>query len=455
MVVSKEWDTLLDLISDGVIITDHKGTILKANIAYERIVNRKPETLVGKNISELVEDGTIPESSTLKVLQSRQRVTLFHENTEKDLVYTGTPMFNEQNEIVAVVNCVRDMRELNELKRTVTEIKQVNQEYREQLEYFRGREIKIEGLIAESREMQHVLTLSTKVAPLDSAVMLRGESGVGKEVIAKFIHSRSKRASDAFIKVNCGAIPENLMESEFFGYEAGAFTGAGKGGKPGFFELADKGTLLLDEIGDMPQELQVKLLRVLEDREFRRIGGVKTVHSDVRIIAATNQPLEELVEQKKFRKDLYYRLQVYPIDIPPLRERTADIPILIEYYLNKFRERYGTPTRISPEAVYILLRYKWPGNIREAINLLERLAIICSNGEILPEHLPREITDGLRQIKPAYFKEQLELIEFQELQRALQQHGSTRKAAESLQMSKTTFIRKLKKYEWQFKVDHS
>ncbi|MED4750645.1 sigma-54 interaction domain-containing protein [Brevibacillus choshinensis] len=455
MVVSKEWDTLLDLISDGVIITDHEGTILKANQAYERIVNRKPVTLVGKNIRELVEDETIPESSTLKVLQTRQKVTLFHENTEKDLVYTGTPMFNEQNEIVAVVNCVRDMRELNELKRTVTEIKQVNQEYREQLDYLRGREIKIEGLIAESREMQHVLTLATKVAPLDSAVMLRGESGVGKEVIAKFIHSHSKRSSEAFIRVNCGAIPENLMESEFFGYEAGAFTGANKGGKPGFFELADKGTLFLDEIGDMPQELQVKLLRVLEDSEFRRIGGVKTVQSDVRIIAATNQPLEELVEQKKFRKDLYYRLQVYPIEIPPLRERTADIPYLIEYYLNKFRERYGTPTRISPEAGFILLRYKWPGNIREAINLLERLAIICSNGEILPEHLPREITDGLRQIKPAYFKEQLESIEFQELQRALKQHGSTRKAAESLQMSKTTFIRKLKKYEWQFKVDHS
>ncbi|MED4582623.1 sigma 54-interacting transcriptional regulator [Brevibacillus choshinensis] len=455
MVVSKEWDTLLDLISDGVIITDHEGTILKANQAYERIVNRKPVTLVGKNIRELVEDETIPESSTLKVLQTRQKVTLFHENTEKDLVYTGTPMFNEQNEIVAVVNCVRDMRELNELKRTVTEIKQVNQEYREQLDYLRGREIKIEGLIAESREMQHVLTLATKVAPLDSAVMLRGESGVGKEVIAKFIHSHSKRSSEAFIRVNCGAIPENLMESEFFGYEAGAFTGANKGGKPGFFELADKGTLFLDEIGDMPQELQVKLLRVLEDSEFRRIGGVKTVQSDVRIIAATNQPLEELVEQKKFRKDLYYRLQVYPIEIPPLRERTADIPHLIEYYLNKFRERYGTPTRISPEAGFILLRYKWPGNIREAINLLERLAIICSNGEILPEHLPREITDGLRQIKPAYFKEQLESIEFQELQRALKQHGSTRKAAESLQMSKTTFIRKLKKYEWQFKVDHS
>ncbi|NMF01134.1 sigma 54-interacting transcriptional regulator [Aneurinibacillus aneurinilyticus] len=215
-----------------------------------------------------------------------------------------------------------------------------------------------------------------------------------------------------------------------------------------------KGTLFLDEIGDMPQELQVKLLRVLEDREFRRIGGVKTIHSDVRIIAATNQPLEELVEQKKFRKDLYYRLQVYPIVIPPLRERTTDIPHLIEYYLNTFQERHGTPTRISPEAIYILSQYKWPGNIREVINLLERLVIICSNREILPEHLPREITDCLHSIKPVHFKEQLEWIEFQELQRALKQHGSTRKASESLQMSKTTFIRKLKKYEGRFKMDH-
>ncbi|MED0668908.1 sigma 54-interacting transcriptional regulator [Aneurinibacillus aneurinilyticus] len=454
MVISKEWDTLLDLISDGIIITDHEGTILKVNKAYERIVSIKPKALVGKNIKEMVKDGTIPESSTLKVLQTKQEVTLFHENNEKDLLYTGTPMFNERNEIVAVVNCVRDMRELNELKRTVTQIKQVNQEYREQLDYFHGRESKIDGLIAESREMQHVLTLATKVAPLDSVVMLRGESGVGKEVIAKFIHTHSKRVSEAFIKVNCGAIPKDLMESEFFGYETGAFTGASKGGKPGFFELADKGTLFLDEIGDMPQELQVKLLRVLEDREFRRIGGVKTIHSDVRIIAATNQPLEELVEQKKFRKDLYYRLQVYPIVIPPLRERTTDIPHLIEYYLNTFQERHGTPTRISPEAIYILSQYKWPGNIREVINLLERLVIICSNREILPEHLPREITDCLHSIKPVHFKEQLEWIEFQELQRALKQHGSTRKASESLQMSKTTFIRKLKKYEGRFKMDH-
>ncbi|QRG70314.1 sigma-54 interaction domain-containing protein [Brevibacillus choshinensis] len=454
MVVSKEWDTLLDLILDGVIITDHEGTILKVNKAYQQIFNIRPEAYVGKNIRELVEDGTIPESSTLKVLQTKQRVTLFHENSEKDLVYTGTPMFDDRNEIIAVVNCVRDMREINELKRTVTQTKQVNKEYREQLDYFRGRETKIDGLIAESSEMRHVLSLASKVAPIDSAVMLRGESGVGKEVIAKFIHTRSKRASEAFIKVNCGAIPENLMESEFFGYEAGAFTGASKGGKPGYFELADQGTLFLDEIGDMPLELQVKLLRVLEEREFRRIGGVKTLHSDVRIIAATNQPLEDLVEQKKFRKDLYYRLQVYPIMIPPLRERRADIPPLIEHYLKKIHERHGTVSHISPEAVDTLTKYKWPGNIREAVNLLERLTIICPNGEIFPEHLPREFTDCLPSYKPVDFNEKVKWMEYHELQRALKQEGSTRKAAESLQMSKTTFIRKLKKYQVLFEADH-
>ncbi|MET3287694.1 UNVERIFIED_CONTAM: PAS domain S-box-containing protein [Brevibacillus sp. OAP136] len=453
MVISKEWDNLLELISDGIIITDHQGVIVKVNKAYERMLSIKAVDLVGRNMSDLKREGFLEESSSLKVIETKHPVTLIQEHFGKDLIVTGMPMFNEQNELILVINCVRDITELNQLKRSMQQIEQINHSYFEQLTYLRQREIHLDGLVAHSQSMREVLTNALKVAAVDSPVMLRGESGVGKEVIAKFIHQNSRRNGEAFIKVNCGAIPEKLMESEFFGYESGAFTGAGKGGKPGVFELANKGTLFLDEVGDMSLDLQVKLLRVLEEKEFRRIGGVKTIQTDVRIIAATHQHLEEMVAQKQFRQDLYYRLQVYPISIPPLRERKEDIPFLVDSFARKYEEKHPVPLHIDPVVKQLLCRCDWPGNIRELFNMLERLAITSNNGEILPDHLPLEMYRPVGSTLPRNFLEEVEMFEYQGLKQALVIHKTTRKAAQSLGMSQTTYVRKLNLYRDKFETD--
>ncbi|WP_232697510.1 sigma-54 interaction domain-containing protein [Brevibacillus daliensis] len=458
MFMQKELDSLLDLFYDGVIITDRNGIILKVNKAYLRITETTAEELVGKDIRSTVGMKLYNnQSSTLRVLEEKRPVTIIQranmKNSYKELMTTGMPMFNEQQEIEFVVNCVRDMTELSQLKQHLNKMEQINQNYLEEIKNLKQQQANESELVVHSKVMLDVREEARKVASVGSPVMLRGESGVGKEVIAKFIHRNSKQAKGAFIKVNCGAIPSSLMESEFFGYEPGAFTGASKEGKAGFFELADKGTLFLDEIGDMPLDLQVKLLRVLEEQEFRRVGGVKTIHSNVRIIAATNQELEAMVEQKTFRKDLYYRLQVYPILIPPLRERKEEIPFFIEHFLHRYQEKHAIQIQITQEAIQVICQHDWPGNIRELINVMERMAITCANGEILPEHLPREVFGNLGKIIPKTFQEELELYEYQGMKRALALHKSTRKAARALQMSQPSFVRRMKKFDAKFKID--
>ncbi|RNB79921.1 PAS domain-containing protein [Brevibacillus nitrificans] len=458
MLMQKDLDNLLDLFYDGVIITDRNGTIVKVNQAYQRLTATSADDLIGKDIRDTVGVRLHSnESSTMRVLEEKRPVTIIQrsnfEDGFKEFMTTGMPMFNEQHEIEFVVNCVRDMTELSQLKWHLNQIEKMNQNYLREIKNLRQMQVHENGFVVHSEAMLNVRKAALKVAAVDSPVMLRGESGVGKEVIAKFIHQNSKRAKGSFIKVNCGAIPASLMESEFFGYEAGAFTGASKDGKAGFFELADKGTLFLDEIGDMPLDLQVKLLRVLEEQEFRRVGGVKMIRSDVRIIAATNQELETMVEQKTFRKDLYYRLQVYPIVIPPLRERKEEIPFFIEHFLKNYQDKNAIQIQITPEAVQLLYQHNWPGNIRELINVLERMAITCANHTILPEHLPRELFGNLGAIVPKTFQEEVELFEYQGLKRALTLHKSTRKAAAALEMSQPTFVRRMKHFDQKFRND--
>ncbi|KQL50231.1 hypothetical protein AN963_10340 [Brevibacillus choshinensis] len=458
MLMQKDLDNLLDLFYDGVIITDRNGTIVKVNKAYQRLTATSADQLIGMDIRDTVGVQLHSnESSTMRVLEEKRPVTIIQrarlDHEFKELMTTGMPMFNEQHEIEFVVNCVRDMTELSQLKWHLNEIEKMNRNYLEEIKTLKQMQVHENGLVVYSKAMLDVREAALKVAAVDSPVMLRGESGVGKEVIAKFIHRNSKRAKGAFIKVNCGAIPASLMESEFFGYEAGAFTGANKEGKAGFFELADKGTLFLDEIGDMPLDLQVKLLRVLEEQEFRRVGGVKTIRSDVRIIAATNQELETMVEQKTFRKDLYYRLQVYPIVIPPLRERKEEIPLFIEHFLKNYQEKNAIQIQITLEAVQLLCQHNWPGNIRELINVLERMAITCDNNTILPEHLPRELFGNLGKIIPKTFQEEIDLFEYQGMKRALALHKSTRKAALALQMSQPTLVRRMKQFDQKFRND--
>ena len=271
-----------------------------------------------------------------------------------------------------------EMRMVIRKELDVHKLREENRSLREAL----GKRYEHPNVVARSPKMQEVLATVDRVAPTNSTVLLGGESGVGKDLIARAVHEKSRRASGPFIKINSSAIPENLLESELFGYEKGAFTGAGTS-KPGKFELADKGTLFLDEIGDIPLAIQVKLLRVLQEREFERLGGTRTVKVDVRLIAATNRDLREALEQGTFREDLYYRLNVVPIDIAPLRQRKEDIPDLVNLFISRFAGDSGKPVEaITPEALQILVNYHWPGNVRELQNIIER-ACALAKGTVL------------------------------------------------------------------------
>lgn len=270
---------------------------------------------------------------------------------------------------------LEEMKLIVQKELNVRQLQEENRSLREAL----GKRYEFKSIIARSPKMQEALAVVDRVAPTNSTVLLGGESGVGKDMVARAIHQHSRRSSGPFIKINCAAIPENLLESELFGYEKGAFTGA-VAAKPGKFELADKGTIFLDEIGDVPPSIQVKLLRVLQEREFERLGGTKTLKVDVRLVAATNRDLRAALEQGAFREDLYYRLNVVPINIPPLREHKEDIPDLVRLFVERFaREAGKTVTGVTPAAMKLLMEFHWPGNVRELENIIER-AVALSEG---------------------------------------------------------------------------
>jgi len=327
-----------------------------------------------------------------------------------------------------------------------------NQSLRRQLR----RKYRFENLIGTSEAMQQVYTLIEKVADSDSTVLIYGESGTGKELVARTIHYNSPRRNRPLIPVNCGAIPEDLLESEMFGHERGAFTGA-TAMRMGRFELADGGTIFLDEIGDMSPSLQVKLLRVLQEKSFERVGGTKTIRVDVRILAATNQDLEKAVAERRFREDLYYRLNVIPIHIPPLRERKEDIPLLVDHFLRQFTsQKRRDVDGISPEVIQILMEYPWPGNVRELENLIERLVILKGKGTIVPEDLPEKYLTRPRRMGSAPeiqipdegidFDAAVEAFENALIIQALQKAGGVKnKAAQYLRLNRTTLVEKIKR----------
>jgi TyrR family helix-turn-helix protein len=287
---------------------------------------------------------------------------------------------------------------------------------------------------------------------VDSTVLLTGESGVGKGVIAKLLHENGSRRDFPFVKVNCGAIPENLIESELFGYESGAFTGSRKDGKKGLFETANKGTIFLDEISELPHNLQVKLLQVIQEREITRVGGVESIPINVRIISATNQDLMSLVHEGKFREDLYYRLNVVPISIPPLRERPEDIIPMIRIFLNRINIKMKEHKDIDSKTIAILMKYPWPGNVRELQNIIERLVITTKGTVIQPENLPSfiyEAANGVEALGKSTSKSLSEAMNHAEreiLLKAQEQYKTTRAMAKALGISQPTVVRKLRKH---------
>jgi len=446
--INKRLDAVIESVDDGIVVADAQGIIVRANDAYLHMTGISAKEFVGKHVRDLLKQGYMNKSVTEMVLERRSQVNVMDVRNGKDLLLSGKPVFDDSGNVSYVVTAIRDVSQLNELKGKLAESEQIRDKYFRELEHLRSQQ-SFKKIITKDPEMQRKLEMAYHVANVDSNVLILGETGVGKELIAQLIHRASKRAKQPFIKINCGAIPPNLLESEFFGYESGAFTGALKEGKIGLFELAQGGTLFLDEVGELSLDLQVKVLRAIQDKEISRIGGKKPILLDVKIVAATNRELEIMVKEKKFREDLYYRLSVVPILIPPLRNRKADILSLAAEFLGKFNRKYGYQKWIHPDVMDAFLEHDWPGNIRELENTIERLVVTYREDCIGIDAL---VETSLWSLKP-FAKDITSLqacVEGEErrlIAEAYRTTGSTRKAATILKISQSSMVKKMKKYK--------
>lgn len=439
-----ELGEIIDTIEDGVVVVDADGRICFENEAYSRIIGVPMRKTIGKDMHHIE-----PDALLLKVLKTGQPAACKRHLIKSVHKYVSMRMFPiwRDGAVTGAYSVFRDVTELRRLGREVERVSQVAKELSSQLdaEFSRFR------MIGRDPKFHTLISRATTAANTDATVLIRGENGVGKEGFAKLIHQASLRRDRPIITVNCAAIPESLIESELFGYEEGAFTGAKKGGKVGKFELAQGGTLFLDEVGDMPLLMQSKLLRVLQEGEIEKLGREENIPVDVRIVAATNQPLEELVAQKKFRADLYYRLNVISLVIPPLRERRDDILLLANHFLEEYNQRYQRKAVLSRNAGQILREYDWPGNVRQLRNCIESAVILCDGSEITPADLtlgpfePVQTVSGDSTSLPAIsLREAASRFEKQMIRNTLQLcGGSIDQAARRLEISRRTLYRKL------------
>lgn len=437
---------------DGIHITDGEGVIVFINDAYTRTTGIRPDQVLGRRVSEI--EGLLYKGSvTGQVLKTKKRVNSMATILElgKEVLVTGTPVFDEAGNIKLVVTNTRDFPELKRLEHQLHTLTEERKKVHQELAFLRRQQAGGRELVYRSEAMESVMELVRTVAQTDVTVLITGESGTGKELIANELYQGSARRDKPFIKVNCAAIPAELLESELFGYEEGAFTGARRSGKAGMFELADTGMILLDEIGDMPLTLQTKLLRVLQQRELIRVGGSRPVKLDLRVVAATNKNLREEVRQGRFREDLYYRLNVVPIELKPLRERQTDIPLLAERFCRDFCKKYGRDMRITPDGLQLLTEYPWPGNIRELENLIERL--IVTNGEggaVTRGHVLAALSSSGSfhgsSAAAGTLKQQVSAYEREIVLQAVKREGSIRRAAKALGVDHSTLVKKLRQY---------
>jgi PAS domain S-box-containing protein len=425
-------ELVFDNVENGIYIVDGQGVTVGVNRTFEEMSGFSNAELAGRSLYDLVgPDNYFSGSASLLVLERKTPVTAtYSTRTNRKLLVKGKPIFDDQGAIRYVINTIWDLTVVN---------------YNREIDADTARErlLRAEDIVTCSLPMTHAIDLALRVANTGSTILLSGESGVGKSLIARMIHRTSDRKDKPFLQINCGAIPESLIESELFGYDAGAFTGADRRGKPGLFESADGGTIFLDEISELPLHLQSKLLGVIQHKEFFRVGGREITSVDVRLIAASNKDLAALAAAGKFREDLYYRLNVVPIRLPALRERREDIPLLIRYFTDRFNRRYQTYKELSRELVNDLAARPWKGNVRELENLVERL-IVTSAEEIITCEDAAPTTgqrDGQNNLS---LKEKLFEQEQKILLQALRQHGTTRRVAEALGISQASAARKLK-----------
>ena len=453
---------ILNVITDAVFIDDADGVCQWCNDACEEMYNIEYDEIVGRHVEDLEKSGIFTPSVTRRVLEEKREITIIHENRfGRRLLTTGSPVFvpmtsgewvaagegRYSRTIAFVLTTSRDITQISTVQEQPDTpgsalLKARNLDVPE--------DIDTSFIVSESEAMHNVMALTKKLASVNTTVLITGESGVGKGLIARQLHEEGVRWKKPFVTVNCGAIPDNLIESELFGYVAGAFTGSRADGKQGLFEAAQDGTIFLDEISELPLNLQVKLLQVIQERQITPVGGTRPIPVDVRIISATNRNLEELVKEGRFREDLYYRLNVVPINVPALRERPADIIPLIQMNIARCNRELGETKSISPDALSILLKYPWPGNIRELQNIIERLVITTSHNVITEDDIFIFIKEAAEDNQINYadtsLAAALERAEKEILSRALENYKSTRAIARVLKVSQPTIVRKLNKY---------
>ena len=448
---SVDFQKVVDSLIDGVYITDRNAITQYVNPSYCKHTGIQPEEILGRSVTEVANEGKLfNKSVSADVIELGRNVTgtgvvKNHKGKAVPAYVTGVPIFDENGQVSHVAVSVFDTDSLiyrvTEFRNTVHIEKAV-----QILERYDDEDMN--PMVGNEPAIRKIRRTIARAAPTDVTMLITGESGVGKEVVADIIYSASNRKGKPYVKVNCTAIPANLLESELFGYEKGAFTGALNQGKAGLFELANHGTILLDEIGDLPYELQTKLLRVLQQKEIMRLGGTKPISLDVRVIAATNADLKQKIKEGRFREDLYYRLSVVPIYIPPLRERRGDIEKLVKHYFFEYCTKHAHTITVPDETLDIFRRYSWPGNVRELQNVIEYMVICCEGNVLQPQVLAAYLglDSRLPADKPASLKVALDDYEKELISRAIEEQGGVRKAAKALGVDASTISRKAKKY---------
>jgi len=451
--INKEIELFYAMYYDEIMVTDDKGKIISVNNPVcEEYYNLNEMHLINTNVKELEDKGIFKPSITLKVIKEKKLISILQKTqTGKVLMVYGLPVFDNSFKLSKVFSTSKDLTEIYTLKEKLSKTEKLMEKYYLKLKEIKNEQNLFENVIYKSSQMRHLIDLIKRISTVDSHIILNGESGVGKTLFAKIIHKLSNRRNNEFVSINCGAIPENLLESELFGYEKGAFTGAKNEGKIGYIELANNGTLFLDEISELPLQMQVKLLKVLDEKSFTRVGSTKPIKSDFRLIAATNKDLEKLTKENKFREDLFYRLNVIQINIPPLRERKDDIPLLVNFFIEKYNKKYNTNKRLDPKVLDVFSEYKWPGNVRELENIIERLVVTIDKALIEKSDLPSFFSNQdyqnvqIDQVLP--LKNSIDNLEKQLLGKVYEIHKNTYKVAEVLGISQSSVVRKLKKYK--------
>lgn len=461
-----DFKIIVDSLDDSVMITDNKGLVLYVNPAYESNTGIAYDEVVGRTIQDIQAEGTLFKGgSAMEVLKNKKRAFRLATTYkfDKPLVgYTvGVPIFDEDGQLHQVVVNSRPIETLRGLQKDYQSfLDEANafKENRNNIKLYESADDPIlsDSLIGSSASLHSVWDMIQKVAPTDASVMISGESGVGKEIVADEIYKMGPRKDKPFVKVNCASIPANLLESELFGYEKGAFTGASASGKKGLFEMANHGTLLLDEIGDMPLDLQVKLLRAIQSKEITRVGGTKPIPLDIRFISATNSDLKKKIAEGSFRRDLFYRLSVIPIHIPPLRERTDDLEELCNHFIDIYGEHHGRRIRLLPAHLNLMKKYSWPGNIRELENVIEYLTICTSGTGIISTVMLQNllnIEDNIEvdanlnaERNDVPLAKSMEQYEKARIESALASSHNLREAGKILGVNASTVSRKIKQY---------